>query len=118
MLCIQWTPSETDGLIHRGGGEDIRDPDLSEAPESSQEGPPILLGEGGVREGFLEEGGPKLSASIFNFIGFLKHKSNTSVGGGGVKIIAAHLLRSKKSPPPSLKFDAETKQPKLHYQLF
>lgn len=39
MLCIQWTPSETDGLIHRGGGEDIRDPDLSEAPESSQEGP-------------------------------------------------------------------------------
>lgn len=88
--------SERDWWVNtQGGGEDIRDPDLSEAPESAQEGPPILPGEGGVREGFLEEGGPKLSASIFNFIGFLKHKSNTFVGGGGVKITAIYLLRSK-----------------------
>lgn len=73
MLSIHWAPGETDGLIHgRGGGEDIRDQDLSEAPESSQEGPPILPGEGGVREGFLEEGGPKLSVSIFNFYWFPK----------------------------------------------
>lgn len=75
MLSIHWAPSETDGLIHSGGGgggEDIRDQDLSEAPESSQEGPPILPGEGGVREGFLEEGGPKLSVSIFNFYWFPK----------------------------------------------
>lgn len=68
------------------GGEDIRDQDLGGAPESSQEGPRIVPGEGRGREGFLERGGPKLSVSIFNFfIGFLKHKSNTFVGRAGKK---------------------------------
>lgn len=73
MLSSHWAPNETDGLIYARGVEGgHRDQDLSEAPESSQEGPPILPGEGGVREGFLEEGGPKLSVSIFNFYWFPK----------------------------------------------
>ena len=49
MLSSHWAPSETDGLIYARGVEGgHRDQDLSEAPESSQEGPPILPGEGGV----------------------------------------------------------------------
>lgn len=72
MLRIHGAASETGGLIHWGAEEDIRDQDLNEAPESSQEGLRILPGKGGVREGFLEEGGPKLSASIFNFYWFSK----------------------------------------------
>lgn len=77
MLSIYWAPRETDGLIYCGGvgrrgAGATRDQDLGEAPESSQEGPQILPGEGGVWGGFLEEGGPKLSVSIFNFYWFPK----------------------------------------------
>lgn len=47
MLRIHGAASETGGLIHWGAEEDIRDQDLNEAPESSQEGLRILPGEGG-----------------------------------------------------------------------
>lgn len=74
-LTMCWDPlgSERERRVNTlWGGDDIRDPDPREAPEGSQEGHRILPGEGGVREGFLEEGGPTLSVSIFNFYWFPK----------------------------------------------
>lgn len=58
-------------------GERLGDQDLSEAPESTREGPPILPG----REGLEEDSWKKEDLSwvflFLIFIGFLKHESNT-----------------------------------------